>query len=263
MTLRAGSLRPFDELVSLGRSCGVKYQIALNGFRRDQPGIMPAHFSSVRLTHKHLYPRGSSGQLFDWLVTPFSSVTRLIDSDFAQLFERRNLEITGDGNVVRDRVSGLLHYHEFRRTGIRLTAQDIDRQYPSQRARLMHYRDKFRSMLNGSARILYVALLAPDQRLIDVEPFHSVLNARHPRHRYMLLCVRQSPAAPLRPPRIERCGARQLICELTTDNRKPAIDEWQFDDGPWQALLDQFAWKPPIAAARRHGTRRSRSLEAR
>jgi hypothetical protein len=240
-------MRHFDDLISLGPSCGVKYQIALNGFRRDQPDIMRGHFRAVHATHKHLYRRGSSTHFFDWLVSPFPSVVRLIDRDFAGAFQRRNLEVTGDRNIVLDRSSGLFYYHAFERHGDKLSEREVDLQYPKQRAKHRHCREKLRALLRSDARVLYVVGLSPQQSLVDVQPWHEVLKRHHPRHRYVLLCVRSSWSREVVRQSIvvRHEGRRELLCDITAVNEKPALDSWQFNDGPWQQLLDRFDWRAP------------------
>jgi hypothetical protein len=238
-------MRRFDHFISLGRTCGTKYQIALNGFRRDRPSGSLADFD------RHLHSRaatatqvrGRSSHFFDWFVTPFPSAVRLIATGFAHVCERRNLVITGNGNVVHDRGCDVYYYHEFQRSGAVLTERELDAQYAQQRAKLMHYRQKFQKLLRSDARVLYVVGLPVKHRLDVLEKFHEAMAAQHPRHRYVLLCVRHSSAQRVRRrPLLLHSGRRQIVWDVTSDIDKPPADQWSFNDGPWQEVLDGYGW---------------------
>ncbi len=241
-------MRRFDHFISLGGTCGAKYQIGLNGFRRDRPAGAIDEYEDLLYGRKTADIRGRSTHFFDWIVSPFPSVVRLIATRFECVFERENLEITGQGSVVRDRAFDLRFFHDFHGAGPVLTPRELNAQYRHQRSKFMYYRDKFLKLLRSDERVLYVVSLPPRYRLAELASFHEALAAHHPRHRYVLLAVRHSRAAALqtRLTRLRRETRREIVCEVTTASPKPARDRWSFNDAAWQSVLNRYGWRKSL-----------------
>jgi len=86
-----GSHNHFDRIISLGCNC----ELALN--IRDYFGIERA------------YP-------FDWWITPFQALWKLLEGRFHDLFNINNLEVSSDLLTVRDKYYNLLYHHDFKKT---------------------------------------------------------------------------------------------------------------------------------------------------
>ncbi len=86
-----GSHNKFDRIISLGCNC----ELALN--IRDYFGIERA------------YP-------FDWWITPFQALWKLLEGRFHNLLNINNLEVSSDLLTVRDKYYNLLYHHDFKRT---------------------------------------------------------------------------------------------------------------------------------------------------
>ena len=57
----------------------------------------------------------SAANLFDWWITPGDALVLLLESDFAELFARKNLKIISGGLSVANLRYGILHHHDFHR----------------------------------------------------------------------------------------------------------------------------------------------------
>lgn len=234
----------FDEFVSLGGSCGTKYQIELNGFRRDHPAGSVDEFQQLLYSRQAPSLRGRSRHFFDWIVTPLSSMVRLVATDFRGVFQRKNLVITGRRAVVRDRVLGLSFMHDFQAAGPVLTEAELGRQFKFQRERYLYFRDKFLALARSDKRVMYLIAVSPTTPFFALTGFHDVMTARHPRHRYVLVAVRPSGAPDVAQDRviIRKRTRREIRCEIHDTVDKPAGEAWSFDDTAWQCLLDRFDW---------------------
>src|SRR4029077_2832526 len=74
----------------------------------------------------------SAANMFDWWITPGDALVRLLESDFADLFEPRNLRIVGDRQSVAHLRYGILPHHDFPRNDeenrvIGMTESDLQR----------------------------------------------------------------------------------------------------------------------------------------
>jgi hypothetical protein len=97
----------FDRIISLGCNC----ELALN--IRDYFGVERA------------YP-------FDWWITPFQALWKLLEGRFHNLFNINNLELSSDLLTVRDTYYNLLYHHDFERTEDHKIIPDrIEQQLPA------------------------------------------------------------------------------------------------------------------------------------
>lgn len=78
----------FDHIVSLGGNCETKYQI------------------------RRLFP-DAENYIFDWFVTPTSSMVDMIENDFSDMFLEKNMRVIFDGDGVACDRYGTVHFHNF------------------------------------------------------------------------------------------------------------------------------------------------------
>jgi len=96
----------FDRIISLGCNCELTWNI------RNHFGI------------EYAYP-------FDWWITPFQALWKLLESRFYDLFNVNNLEVSHDLLTVRDTYYNLLYHHDFKRTeDDNIIGDNIDQQLP-------------------------------------------------------------------------------------------------------------------------------------
>ncbi|MBN1363684.1 MAG: hypothetical protein JW976_02655 [Syntrophaceae bacterium] len=96
----------FDRIISLGCNC----ELTLN---------IRAYFGI-----EYAYP-------FDWWITPFQALWKLLENRFHDLFNINNLEVSPDLLTVRDKYYNLLYHHDFKRTDDdKIIADDIVQQLP-------------------------------------------------------------------------------------------------------------------------------------
>jgi hypothetical protein len=114
------SVEAYDQIVSLGHWCGPAANIRR---RFNIEAAMP----------------------FDWWITPFDSLMKVLDERFANLFREENIEIiTAEGKAhatVRDNYYNLYYHHDFKR--------DVqDRVLPDIAAQAAVLREKYRFIVD-------------------------------------------------------------------------------------------------------------------
>jgi hypothetical protein len=131
------SSSPFNEVVSLGSYCVVRWQISRSIIRNIKPDVSDRDLSDHILGRKEgLLTTGT--HVFDWLVSPSAGVLRLLNTDFDAAFLRENLRVTADGKNVCDTTTGFLFPHNFSHPGEIYTEQIIDQEFPEQKHKMDH-----------------------------------------------------------------------------------------------------------------------------
>ena len=82
--------RQYQKIVSLGSNCEITWNI------RSYFGIEEA------------YP-------FDWWMTPYHSLLKILDNNFEGLFDEQNIRIATDKLTVVDKKYNILYHHDFER----------------------------------------------------------------------------------------------------------------------------------------------------
>jgi len=94
--------------------------------------------------------------IFDWQITPVSSVCEYIESDFTGIFEREDLELTGDINHVKNRRFGTYHPHLFHPPNGVMTQELLNAQYAEAKSKMDWLSSKFQANLRLKQTILYL-----------------------------------------------------------------------------------------------------------
>lgn len=229
--------------VSLGNDCRVKYQIALQRSRAEDPHQTVSDFN--RRLYAASRSRDDPGTFFfDWLVTPITAVISCLDEDFGGVFELDDLELMPTGSV-RNRRNGIVFQHNFSKGPDGKVAPDtIGREYDAQRSKVAYLADKNRRLLQGGDRVIYLRVGASDEQIKDLA---EVIRRRHPGHLFTIVLVRM----------VEGEGRRfEPVCDsvlaYAMNNRieKPKDAHWQGDDARWAwffaDLQDRLTERDPI-----------------
>jgi hypothetical protein len=121
----------FDKIISLGCNCELTWNI------RDYFGIERA------------YP-------FDWWITPFRALWKLLENRFHNLFNINNLEVSPDLLTVKDKYYNLLYHHDFERTeDDKIIADNIFQQLPLVKQKYDMLIDRFFKDLQKK-RVLFI-----------------------------------------------------------------------------------------------------------
>jgi hypothetical protein len=156
-----------------------------------------------------------SANLFDWWITPGDALVRLIESDFEDLFSASNLRIVGRQASVANLRYGILHHHDFRRTGAE------DRVLPISDADLQRNCDKFAylkrrwdDLADNPTPVLFIrfawntpanpllANLPPEPTNSSVSRLLAALDRKFPKLDYQLLLI-DAPEITLEPATLE------------------------------------------------------------
>jgi hypothetical protein len=93
---------------------------------------------------------------FDWWITPFQALWKLLENRFDDLFNIQHLEVSSDLLTVRDRYYNLLYHHDFERTEDDHVIPDrIERQIPLLKQKYNMLIHRFLNDLKGK-RILFI-----------------------------------------------------------------------------------------------------------
>lgn len=205
----------FQHYVSLGGYCEVAHQI------RRRWGTKKAHF-------------------FDWLVTPFPGLMKILESDFDGVFLRENLRLDPRTHSVVDAANGLAFHHEFTRNELGHVTDDIiDRKYKVSRAKMQFLIDRWRGVTRGSDPTLYV--LVSNEHPDDILRLQALMRGKYPGHDFTLLWARR-PGAPGLETEVD--GLIQAI----VPGAPAGPTEWQGDNAAWDKAFAAVAAIPAAAA---------------
>lgn len=175
---------------------------------------------------------GRAHHFFDWLVTPYAALVRLLETDFAAVFERANLSIEQDGHTVRDAATDILFHHAFSRDADdRIRPETLDAEYPAARAKALHLLGRFRALAESGAPAVLVRLdwgAAP-----EIAAVRDLLRRRWPNHGFTLAWVqREIPDPGVELPCVIRCQAAAA---------PPGPNDWAGLPEEWDRVFARIA----------------------
>ncbi len=228
MSSSFGQPPPAFEAISLGETCSVKFQITRHLYLAAHP---QGDVDAVReALNTHRAGQVFTRHLFDWQITPAEAVADYLEADFAGVFERADLAVSPDWEVIHRRLH-TRHPHDFHASdpAAGLTTADLDAQYAAARGRFEHLAERFRHLLRRPGRFLYVLSRWPDAHTAG-RILASLSRASG--HEATLLCAEVAgraidPAA----------GPHLLSATLPARIDKPEPRQWEGDDAGWEAIF--------------------------
>ena len=227
------------EPISLGHTCEVKYQLSRRLYRDRHPG---ADEGAVRRIFRNSY--GSEHfrrHIFDFQITPFSSVCAYLEQDFRGVFEREDLFVDPATAHVTHRTLATSHPHDFEPPEGGATLALIDDEYAAARSKFDYLADRFRRHLLAPGRFLYVFM---EMRAAGEAERLLGLLSRAPAHEAYLLMVGE-PGADAD---YGDLAGRVLKAWRRPDAGKSEAHAWEGHDGAWDAALSPFTLRGPAAA---------------
>jgi hypothetical protein len=218
--------------VSLGQTCGTRYQLVRHAFFRLFPDDGYEDFRRCVFDPANAKANFDT-LIFDWQITQIFAVSYYLENDFQGIFERKDLAVTGDSNNLCNTRHLTTHPHSIHPRGEVLTEAELDEGYAEARAKIEHLAQKFRRQLTDTEPRLYVFNQMPDPD--NAERLRRAL-ARAARHPFRILFAGSDPT-----------HAEALAREPYFDVRilpsavdKPPGRDWEGDDAQWQAILDSY-----------------------
>lgn len=203
------------KLVSLGSSCTPAWQIR------------------THLNQPEAYP-------FDWLVTPFDSLCRLLHDDFVRFIEPDGLEPFSSNTTIRNSRYNLLHHHDFKRTGRTMSANWMD-DVPNVQSKYDYLIARWRALNSYSGRVIFVRhgghlneCFNIEKRLSDDEVFTllDALQRCFPILDFSVLFVTAASTKINHP--------RAMFAEMPFANEADwpnAVDRWKGATSKWEQLI--------------------------
>jgi uncharacterized CHY-type Zn-finger protein len=161
----------FDIAISCGYNCQSRYHISRILYERH---FLKNKEFSIRENDRTNFDYGSF--LWDWSVTPITSVIYTLQNNFSNVLLLENLSIEDNNNhqIVVDNQTGCLYYHTFKDTiNKSLTYEKLQRQYPSVRAKINYLINKTKTTLQSEQKILFV--LTGAHRLKDIKKLKQAI----------------------------------------------------------------------------------------
>lgn len=227
--------------ISLGSSCGVKFQIC-----RKMHQILYPEKSELSLRLKLIPPeygeRFFGKSLFDWQGSPMDSISESIERDFEGLFDRSDLEITPLGTFHKTLGTNLSHYFDKAIFQADIMPESLlDLHYPS--ANVLHQRlcREFQKHLSDAGPFLYIHGCNAFPTVPQVERLIRALSARSADHRFHLLIVGLKE----RDQDYLSLGDQVTKAYRSGEHGKPADRDWEDNDADWDAAFAPFNFAIP------------------
>ena len=122
--------RTYDYVIPLGGNCETSWNI------RNYFG------------YSHAYP-------FDWWITPFDSLLKILQDDFQNLLNPANIEIIRNNETVICNYYKILHHHDFKRDDQEKVIEDIEHQVLTLRQKYDYLISRFRADAS-SKKVLFI-----------------------------------------------------------------------------------------------------------
>ena len=143
----------------------------------------------------------TAANMFDWWITPGDALVRLLESDFAGLFDRENMQLVGNQRSVANLRYGILHHHDFPRNDEQDRVVGVtDHQLQRNREKFAYLKRRWDALADNAGPVLFVRYQwdFPDALLAglswepigpDVERLMGALNRKFPRLDYRILLI--------------------------------------------------------------------------
>lgn len=106
--------------------------------------------------HIRLFTGKDSASLFDWWITPFDGLLKVVESDFEGLLAPENMVALPRRSVTCSRY-GIIHHHDFRRDHNRqIVTEEIPSRLIELNSKYSMLVKRFRSAFTGNRKILLV-----------------------------------------------------------------------------------------------------------
>lgn len=197
-------IQTYDEVVSLGDTCQVAWQLELNGIR------------------KFAYP-------FDWVCTSFKSLVGFIEQKGAHFLEFDKISVMGvyPGNPTRlqvvDLVYGIVFYHDFLASPPLANYNDVKAKYDRRLKR-------FFDLLNSNKKVLFVREGFMREQ---IEFLDHLLHSTYPNLKYTILAVSDR----------EDFKESWKLDRISNFYLPQNPWNWQGDSAKWKEILTQFKVK--------------------
>jgi hypothetical protein len=219
------------EPISLGYGCEVKYQLSRVLFARKFPDGNADDLRRMLMTPEY-GQRTFERHIFDWQITPFTTVLEYLESDFQGVFEREDLYV--DDGVVTHRRLGTRHPHDFHPVDGVLDAAAIDAGYAAARSKFEHLATKFRALLLRPGPYLYVhkqiRIHSEAVRLMEL------LRVHNPDHAFKILFVGGDDEDQM----LAALEGEVFKAWTPMQPDKPAERAWEGDDARWDDILEPW-----------------------
>lgn len=212
------------EIISLGSTCATKYQIARHQYLQRFPTGDLDQFRRMIFdpTERDL---SFNTYLFDWQITPISAIVHCLRTRFMNIFERGDLEITGDSNYVRNRRLGTIHPHSFHPPAFNIDV--IDEQYADALAKISHLAGKLRERLADNKPITFV-VWGSSIAAQEAENLTSALE-EYRSAPFEVIFVSQCPLI------LDRKSVASI--KISEVINKPDDRQWEGDDKEWDRVF--------------------------
>lgn len=217
-------------IISLGRNCGVRYQIAQFKYRQAGLDFDPIHFDPLLYDTKDRSIVGKT-YYFDNLVSHIITTTKLLGGKFSQSFLKENLRPEADGSIM-DTGAGTMYYHEFstNEEGV-VTQEAIDNEYVVVNEKVSYLAKRFMAMLNDTKKICYITSEVVD--LEDIDNFVQMMKETYPHHPFHIIGTYMVEGES----RFIQEHEHYSIYEMHNTVNKPDNKVWQGDNDEWQKML--------------------------
>jgi len=223
----------FELVFGLGNTCQVAYQIEKYfGFRLNSP--------------------------FDWLITPFNSISKIFSDDGE--FFGRNIKVEFSGQAAICNHYGIAYHHDYPRdqnSFISITPELMN----ASRGKMQHKYNKFKELLNQGKKTLFVRLgghhdsaigsaYVPDPRTLTTEDLNSLCDAiarKFPDLPFAILLVYIDYVTPVE---LDATALNPRVFVSTLiDSESPdggsMYARWDGKPESWKPIFDKFRFSIP------------------
>ncbi|RQR28841.1 hypothetical protein DIE23_23120 [Burkholderia sp. Bp9143] len=179
---------------------------------------------------------------FNWNVTPPDALEKLLECDFADIGLPENLRFEGNGTLVRD----VLYDYHFHWLGERLDSVNdgASDEFRSNRSRLDHLVEKFRTTLRAGSRIAFFYTCNGGDVLDRLPRIEALLDGKHGAKEFTLVALLSAEHAA----QARTFESPRLVCR-TVKRFAPWSDATDGHVSSWDALFREFPHASPMTLA--------------